>query len=380
MPRRLPFTSAHPGGTGPSPRARWRMAGIAVAIFAAFGIASCGSETSTRLPALGATANKTSLSGISSGAYMAGQFQLAHGEEVVGAAIIAGGPYGCAESIFADMLPGPGSAFLNVSKAINGCMLDAMRIWGVPNPPMLAERARSLAQKGAIAPIESDITDRVYLFSGKSDHTVVPAIVRAAAEFYRELGVPDEQIKFIDNLDAGHAFVTNDAGLVCDETGKPYVVDCDYDQAGDLLSFIYGPLQKASAQPTGQYIDFDQRPFTNDLQAHGMEASGVVYVPAACRGGGSAQPGCRVHIAFHGCAQNRTMVGDAFIRESGFARWADSNRLIVLFPQAATSPFNPQGCWDWWGYSGRGYLTREAPQIQAVHRMLMRLTQLDQPS
>jgi poly(3-hydroxybutyrate) depolymerase len=63
-------------------------------------------------------------------------------------------------------------------------------------------------------------------------------------------------------------------------------------------------------------------------------------------------------------------VGDAFIKESGFARWADTNRLIVLFPQVAASPINPQGCWDWWGYTGSQYLTRDAPQIAAVNRML----------
>ena len=312
---------------------------------------------------------------------MAGQFQLAHGREIIGAAIIAGGPYGCAESVFADMLPGPGSAFLNVTKAINGCMLNAMQIWGVPSPSMLADRARSLAQKGDIAPIDLVISDRVYLFTGKSDHTVVPAIVSAAEAFYRDLGVPAEQIKFVSDIDAGHAFVTDNAGLACDDTGKPYVVDCDYDQAGDLLSFIYGPLKPAAAQTTGEFVVFDQRPFTRDLPTHGMEDSGVVYVPASCRDGGESKaPGCRVHIAFHGCGQNRALVGDVFVRETGFARWADSNRLIVLFPQAATSPFNPQGGWDWWGYTGRGYLTRQAPQIEAVQRMLTRLTEIERPS
>jgi poly(3-hydroxybutyrate) depolymerase len=92
----------------------------------------------------------------------------------------------------------------------------------------------------------------------------------------------------------------------------------------------------------------------------------VVYIPKTCR----ETPGCRVHIAFHGCSQNRETVGDAFIKESGFARWADTNRLIILFPQIAASPINPQGCWDWWGYTGPKYLTRDAPQIAAVNRML----------
>ena len=58
----------------------------------------------------------------------------------------------------------------------------------------------------------------------------------------------------------------------------------------------------------------------------GLAETGVVYVPKPCR----ETPGCRVHIAFHGCAQNRETVGDAFISELGFARWADTNRLIIF--------------------------------------------------
>ena len=65
---------------------------------------------------------------------------------------------------------------------------------------------------------------------------------------------------------------------------------------------------------------------------------------------------------------------------SGFARWADTNNIIVLFPQTAATPLNPQGCWDWWGYTGREYLTRKAPQIVAVRRMIERLASPRTPS
>ena len=92
-------------------------------------------------------------------------------------------------------------------------------------------------------------------------------------------------------------------------------------------------------------------------------------MPAAC----SAQAGCRIHVAFDGCGQNRAAVGDAFVKETGFGRWADTNRLIILFPQTLATALNPQACWDWWGYTGREYLTRKGPQIVAVHRMLERL-------
>ncbi|MGE0054254.1 MAG: PHB depolymerase family esterase [Hyphomicrobium sp.] len=348
---------------------RYRGVAISILIVAVVGtiLSACGPSTSGGgLPALGAKMDDTSVSGISSGAYMAGQFEMAHAKLVTGAAIIAGGPYGCSQSIFADTLPAPGTEFLNLSKAVNGCMLDNLSLWGVADPKILAEKAKTRAEHGEIDPIADVVTDRVYLFTGSQDHTVVPAIVKAAAEFYADLGVPQANIKLVDTLPAGHAFVTEDEGAACDRTGEPYVVDCDYDQAGALLSHIYGKLEAPSKTPQGKWIEFDQRPYTKDLNPDGMADTGVVYIPESCR----TQPGCRIHIAYHGCAQNREKVGDAFVKETGFARWADTNRLIVLYPQTQTTPFNPQGCWDWWGYTGSAYLTRKAPQIIAVYRMI----------
>jgi hypothetical protein len=248
-------------------------------------------------------------------------------------------------------------------------MLAALQGWGVPDPPQLARRARRLAEQGRIDPIADVTKDRVYLFSGTRDRTVVPEIVAAAAQFYEALGVPPENIEHVTKLAAGHAFVTETSGLACAETGKPYVVDCDYDQAGALLRHIYGDLKPPSAGPAGEFVVFDQRPFTRGLGDHGLGDLGLVYVPAECR----ADPGCRVHVAFHGCDQSRSAIGDAFARQTGFDRWADTNRLIVLFPQTTTGALNPQSCWDWWGYTGHDYLTRSAPQITAINRMIERL-------
>ncbi len=318
------------------------------------------------LPALNIRLDNTSVSGISSGAYMAGQFQMAHAKLVKGAAIIAGGPYGCSESVFAGAIPGANTSLLNLSKAVNGCMLDLLGIWGVANPATLAEKAVQRAAAGEIDPVADVVTDRVYLFSGTSDRTVVPSIVKAAAEFYAKLGVPSDNIKLVTNFPAGHAFVTEDQGGTCERSGTPYVVDCDYDQAGDLLKHIYGPLQPRAAKPEGDFVVFDQRPFGQGGEPNGLAAEGIVYVPKDCRAGAE----CSAHIAFHGCAQNRETVGDAFITESGFARWADTNKLVIFFPQVETTTFNPQACWDWWGYTGQKYLTRDAPQIEAVVRML----------
>jgi len=315
------------------------------------------------LPALGAKIEETSVSGISSGAYMAGQFQLAHSRIVVGAAIIAGGPYGCAESAFAGLVPGA-----NAWRAINGCM--AGLLWGVPDPRALARQAQRLARNERIDALDDAREDRVYLFSGAEDRTVIPSVVRAAVEFYGALGVPKDNIRFVTTYRAGHAFVTEEDGGACELSAKPFVVDCDYDQAGDLLKHIYGALKPRANAASGVFMAFDQRPFTRDLANAGMSGEGVAYVPSACRAGG-----CRVHVAFHGCGQNRDEVGDAFVEKTGFAPWADTNRLIVLFPQVGKGFGNPQGCWDWWGYTGSDFLTRDAPQITAVHRMIERLAE-----
>ncbi len=191
--------------------------GLILSIFAAAGLTgvallsawqSTPRETVAPLPALAAKLDATSVSGISSGAYMAGQFEFAHAKIVVGAAIIAGGPYGCSESVFAGAVPAPGAAWLNLSKAINGCMKDMLRAWGAANADDLAEKAKKRADKGDIDPIADVASDRIYLFSGKEDRTVAPSIVAAAAEFYAKLGASPQNMKLADDV-PGRARVRN---------------------------------------------------------------------------------------------------------------------------------------------------------------------------
>ena len=330
-----------------------------------------GAQAAGALPALGADATQTSVSGISSGAYMAGQYEIAHSGSVIGAAIIAGGPYGCAEAHYADLMGDAAHLAMNASQSVEGCMLNGLSWYGIPDPAALADRAREMASAGKIDAIGKLTRHRIYLFSGLADQVVAHDIVVAAAEVYLRLGVPKAAIKTGPRLAAGHGFVTEPATADCALSAPPYVVHCGYDQAGDLLGHIYGPLAPKPAAATGALITFDQRPYSVGLGTTGMAGEGAVYVPHSCR----SEPGCRIHIAYHGCQQSRTTVGEAFVGGTGFAAWADTNRLIVLYPQVAADPLvNPLGCWDWWGYTGFGYLTRDAPQIAAVHAMVTRLS------
>jgi len=319
------------------------------------------------LPALGADASQTSISGLSSGAYMAVQFHVAHSSSVVGVGAVAGGPYGCAESWYARTMPwAPGASWANATQAQYGCMQTSL---GAPDPQALAERADALATAGMIDPLQGLAADKVYLFSGAADDTVIEEVVAAAADFYRNVGTAEGDLVYLFGSPASHAFVTEDVGSSCGVAGSPYMNDCDYDQAGAILEHIHGPLAPRADAALGRFVDFDQAAFLEDPTRLGMAEEGIVYLPPDCE----STTGCRVHIALHGCRQNRAMVGTAFIEGSGYARWADANRLVILFPQTSKSPGNPRACWDWWGYSATDFRSQAAPQIQALKAMVDRL-------
>jgi len=346
-------------------RDRIRRDVIFLAALCLAGVAAAPLAAADELPKLGISLPATSVSGLSSGAYMAGQIELAHAKDIVGAAIVAGGPFGCAVSASSRLFPyWPMVVWQNAMLASHACMqVD----WGAPDADALVTQAKDLAEDGKIDPLSALADDKVYLFSGNADDTVRRPVVEAAKRFYEAAGVPAASITLVEG-DGGHAFLTETEGASCGVTEKPFVDDCDYDQAKAILEWIYGPLASPSPRPTGRFVTFDQTVFDKE-PPNGLAKEGIVYVPSAC----ATERGCRLHIVFHGCDQSREDVGEDFIKESGFARHADTNRLVVLFPQIEGSLANPHGCWDWWGYSDMDFLEREAPQISAIWAMAERL-------
>ena len=50
------------------------------------------------------------------------------------------------------------------------------------------------------------------------------------------------------------------------------------------------------------------------------------------------------------------MIGLDFPLNAGYNEVADLNDIIILYPQAKSSLLsNPNGCWDWWGYTNSNY-------------------------
>ena len=352
------------------------------------------------LPALGLAAGSLTVSGLSSGGYMAGQFQVAFSSAVSGAAVLAAGPYGCSRG--------------SVSTAVKNCSCPtgnspwlALAQWlpatrcEVLGPPLLANFAQSaldinreqLDNPAALA------GHRVWLLSGDADPVVKPALVSAAAQFYRDHGVPADHLHLEHVAGAGHGLPVPDGPLACGVTASPYLTRCaGEDAAGALLAWLLAPVgagaapwQPAVAPRAAGLRPFDQRPYRQQSVWDGLDDQGWLYVPAACeRAGGQAAAACRLHLVFHGCQQGRSVLGERFVQGAGYNRWAEANQVVVLYPQVRASRLpasavgqtyrmNPEGCWDFWGYTdplgdvhgvARHFARRTAPQLSAVKRMV----------
>ncbi len=348
------------------------------------------SETTARLRQYHVESGKSSVSGLSSGAFMAVQLHLAHSSRFCGAGIVAGGPYRCAESFRA-------AAFLATEAfeqaAVNLCM-NPLVPQTAPNAEHLAALAKATAGSGAIDPSANLASHRVYIFTGTKDTIVAQETVASTRRFYELLGVDPRQIDYHDNVPAGHALITDnpeDSALAANQ--PPYLNNGGFMQSHAILRHIHDDLRPPSDHLTGRLLRFDQTEFFGGEPRACMSDFGYVYVPRAVEDGAAA----RVHIALHGCKQgydyvnfnfgrsdsvNQPPYGNRYICSTGYNLMADSNNIIVLYPQVhgRDDDFaqNPDGCWDWWGYSGRDpgqpdYYSRNAIQIRAISGMLRRL-------
>jgi poly(3-hydroxybutyrate) depolymerase len=330
------------------------------------------SAAAPELPALAADGNAVGVSGISSGGYMAVQFQVAHSKRVAGAGIVAGGPYYCAR----------GSTF----RALNHCMTPSS--WFAP--PTLAQTEEAVdaaAKAGRIDPPDRLRDDRVWLLSGGADKTVARPVMDALAAFFKAR-LPADAVRYVLPPTAGHAMpsAVDAEANACPTSDPPFINRCpdpdgpgNLDAAGELLEHLAGARLDPPAASPPAATPFDQRPFISGKPIDASLADeGYVFVPAPCRSGA-----CKIHVAFHGCRQGAKQIGTRFVEKAGYNRWAETNRIIVLYPQTVarsgfaagswTWLYNPKGCWDWWGYSGSDYHTQKGKQVEAVRKMIDRL-------
>lgn len=326
---------------------RTRVAGVALA-WASL------SAAAAPLPALSIDPAETTVSGLSSGGFMAVQLHVAYSATFrKGAGVVAGGPFYCAEG--------------SVVHATGRCMAHNTAI----PVTTLVNTTRSWASSGLLDPVANLQSSKVYLFSGTRDSAVKPAVMNDLLSYYQAF-VPAANIAYKKDLAAEHAFVTEDYGNGCATKAAPYINDCNFDLAGAMLQQLYGPLNaRNNGTLGGSFTEFEQTAF---VSGHGMAATGWVYVPQACAAGER----CRLHVVLHGCKQNTADVGQQFVRLTGYNRWADTNRIVMLYPQTSLAATN--SCWDWWGYDSANYAKKSGPQMTAIKAMVDRLGSGTPPS
>lgn len=335
------------------------------------------------------TDKRHSISGLSSGAFMTVQLHVAHSSSFIGAGVIAGGPYRAAETFEAAPL------------APTSCILNSLYVAMTPLTPSTAPNASTLANLARATANIDDLSNlegqRLYIFTGSEDKVVNQYAVHATRAFYEELGVAEDAVMFVDDVPAGHSIITmNPEDSILAANQPPYINRGGFVQSHQILDHLYPGAHPPASSCLGDLIRFDQSEFIETgAPRASMSEFGYAYIPSRVAAGEAQAIG--VHVVLHGCkqgyayidfvngiedSQNQPPYGDRYVRTTGYMEWAEANNLILLFPQAeggdSNDVQNPEGCWDWWGYSAADpyepdYYSRDALQIRAIHTMLARL-------
>ncbi|MGY4827730.1 extracellular catalytic domain type 2 short-chain-length polyhydroxyalkanoate depolymerase [Sphaerotilaceae bacterium SBD11-9] len=338
-----------------------KKAGVLCIAAACAAVVSLSAHAVVALPALNVDTSQITVSGLSSGGFMANQLGYAYSATFKGVGVFAGGPYMCAgHSNYT-------ACMYNAS--ISASMLSTMQAdlnnW---SGTAIDDKANVASQK-------------VYMFVGNSDYTVGPNPMNAVQTQYTNNGVSAANLEYVKRASTAHVFPTDfdsTGNNSCSSSASPYISNCGYDGAKAALTKFYGTLNARNNAPAAaNYIEFNQAAFTSNP---GIAATGWVYVPASCASGTQ----CKLHVALHGCQQGYATIGDKFVKNTGYTRWADTNNIIVLFPQAkvdstsrATSASgslaNPNGCWDWIGWYGSNFAQKAGTQAAAIKAMVDQL-------
>jgi hypothetical protein len=296
-------------------------------------------------------------SGLSAGAFAAVQFHVAFSDVFQGAAVVAGGPYLCSGG--------------NEISALTSCMSPTIA-FPPPQASSLVDETYLAEISGRISATSNLTNDNVYIYSGLLDSVVAQQVVKVTQQYYQAFVNSSMGGNIVTQFEvfSEHCFPTNGSwGEQCAQLGSPYIGQCNYDGAGVALQTLLGPSRMGGLnQPRGTFVadnlmQFDQTPFGGG--SNSLSATGYIYVPTACQGGSR----CRLHLSLHGCEQTQSDMGPAYATYTGLNEWAESNDIIVLYPYVDRSmlvPENPDGCWDWWGYTGSDFPYRTGPQMVFV--------------
>ena len=331
--------------------------------------ATSATASVTKLAHYNIDPSKIYVAGISSGAFAAVQMDVAHSATFKGAAIYAGGVFWCA---------GAGGA----ATALADCGGETLPTNQASYHSMLAPSEAYLDDQlalGTIDPSSNLKGQPIYLWSGTNDEVVNPLEMADLDSEYAHYGA---KIHFDNAFPAEHGWESPDGQLACGTLGTPYMIKCSqgkavYDSVHTWLSMFYEKLKpRNDGKLSGTLAAFDQTEF-GATSNNSMATTGSVFVPKACARGER----CGFVLAMHGCLQEASLIGNAWVTQAGINEWADTNDIVVVYPDtiasSAPGPTNPNACFDWWGYSNQydpNYALKSGIQMTVLYAMVQRVT------
>lgn len=356
--------------------------------------------------------SKFTISGISSGGFLAAQMGVIYSDKISGIGTVAGGFYFCAQNHLQDKIQasqadreGTRALFRldpknPIYQAVNVCM----------GSPREAEMTFNVVadnfKAGLIANPENIKSQKVFVYQGTQDRVVKFQMQSKLEEFYTKLGVLPDNLELVEHPRGAHNFPTDQPhNQPCITQGVPYVASCNYNAAGAILAHLLNDTTLVREKSDSLYV-VTQTPTTANAPERPSSVATYGYLAASqkCLDNPSS---CHLHVALHGCEMSDSF-DDAFDRNysreaaaglvymrtkkqllplsqlsyieqkknnyglkkfaftAGYMDYVEKNNLMVLFPQtwitADNYPYNPKGCWDWFGWTGRDYATNKGKE------------------
>ncbi|MDV7337992.1 PHB depolymerase family esterase [Terasakiella sp. A23] len=372
-------------------------------------------------PAPKIDSSKVTVSGVSSGAFMAQQLHVAYSDVFSGMGSVAGGPFFCAQNMKPE----------DIATIKQQCM---MGIGADLTATTYIDKANSLAAEGKIAPLTNLKDDKVFIFNSQSDQVINPLLGNASRIFYDQyMSATDIQAwanipSYGPFYPVAHGMPTTksmfdkfenigDVATPCSPSNSqqyswfpnqflrgndPWIYHCNYgflpgyDLGKDILSHLYGSMSSSKTFKDANLYSFKQKDYVADLSTdkdlndHGIGTTGYAYVPEACKSG---TKDCKLHVALHGCQQfpewkfkgkigssyagQEITFGDTFYKNV-YNDLAESNDIVMLYPQAHNigtqeADINPYGCWAFWAMADdetHTYYTREGREMKMIANMV----------
>lgn len=296
-----------------------------------------------------------SVSGQSAGGSMAYNHLVAFSSLVDGAGIAAGSAYGC--------------AFEYGNR--NPCWYGGMDI----------DRSIAYMKKryrdGLIDDPNHLKTIPIVLFSGKNDNIVWTGTMKDAYEQLERLsGGRNQRVRRRFQTNATHVWSVANGTCTCGSCPwdmKDWkccdVNNCEYSLSRDILESTYGKLDAPVDAPRDHLFWIPQAKWFKRNDNANMMTWGLLYIPSSCI---SNPKRCtRLHVHYHGCIKPQWYRRLRWTRSIEMNEIAESNDVLVLYPQVSGDKHSGRGCWNY-GFkaSDEMYDTKRSKQLLVIARMM----------